>query len=25
VIVIGFTLSWFATGHDEHHDDASLR
>ncbi|MET0325705.1 MAG: hypothetical protein ABW219_10815 [Ilumatobacteraceae bacterium] len=25
VIVIGFTLSWFATGHDEHHDDASSR
>jgi hypothetical protein len=23
VIVIGFTLSWFATGHDQHHDDAS--
>ncbi|MET0909027.1 MAG: hypothetical protein ABWZ99_06110 [Ilumatobacteraceae bacterium] len=25
VIVIGFTLSWFATGHREHHDDASPR
>ena len=25
VIVIGFTLSWFTTGHGEHHDDASPR
>jgi hypothetical protein len=25
VIVIGFTLSWFATGHERHHDDASPR
>ena len=25
VVVIGFTLSWFATGHSEHHDDASSR
>ena len=25
VIVIGFTLSWFATGPDPHHDDASPR
>ena len=25
VIVIGFTLSWFATGHHQHHDDASPR
>ena len=25
VIVIGFTLSWFATGENQHHDDASPR
>jgi hypothetical protein len=25
VIVIGFTLSWFTTGHDQRHDDASSR
>jgi hypothetical protein len=25
VIVIGFTLSWFATGPSQHHDDASPR